>query len=160
MKTETTYYALVIDTDQYSGNFEREMASFCTGLYFPRGAEYVDKGSLNHDDWWARYAMDYPEGEYEEPVAIWPTPGWSNSGMGAHKKLEEGEKMKYPAYQSVAIFCAARPSSGVIDEVKERAELFNDFYRTTNKWAKEDVKILGFRLLEFARIETQLETTL
>lgn len=73
------YYALVVDTDQYAGNFEREMASYCTGLEFPRGAEYITD-EVENAEWWEDNTYD----DGEEGCSIWTTPGWFNNGMGWH----------------------------------------------------------------------------
>lgn len=78
-------YALVIDTDQYSGNFEREMTSYCTNMAFPRGEEYITD-EVEHAAWWKANAAEWTEDSdrYPEACSIWPTPGILNNGMGWH----------------------------------------------------------------------------
>lgn len=82
---------LIVDTDIYSGNFERQMTGFCTG---------VDDGTHGHlegDDFrrwcaergistsWSRISMTNPDdSDYDRVATIWPTPGRANNGMGYH----------------------------------------------------------------------------
>jgi hypothetical protein len=78
-------YALVIDTDQYSGNFEREMTSYCTNMSFPRGEEYITD-EVEYAAWWEANAAEWTEDPDDNPEScgIWPTPGVLNNGMGWH----------------------------------------------------------------------------
>lgn len=87
----------VIDTDQYSGNFERNMCAFLTGIVGDCGV-----GSEK--------ANNYPEVEgvlqqpnehgTMRPCAIYETPGYYNNGLGFQFKAgQEAEALeKYKAY--------------------------------------------------------------
>jgi hypothetical protein len=147
------YYALVIDTDQYAGNFEREMASYCTNLEFPRGDEYCSN-DVEHSDWWEENTYPHYNGEWDEGCSIWPTPGWSNNGMGQHRRIKDGEKMKWPAFMSVAIFSDIQPPTEVIEEVRKRATEFTKVYRY------QPITVTGVRLIVIEETTTKTEIEL
>lgn len=151
------YYALVVDTNMYAGNFEREMTTFCTGQTFPRGELYLEDDTP-HSDWWASNSHDHWDGDedsYPEACSIWPTPNWFNDGYGNQTELEPGSerpKKSYPAYNSVAMFCSEIPPLDVINAVKERANRFFDKYKEFDKYGLKEGEVLeirGFRLITF-----------
>lgn len=151
----------MIDTDEYSGNFERELCAYITGMTGGCGAgkneaayaidelgqyvatfELIIMSELNDNGWC-------------KPVKIYPTPGWFNH-EGKHYKLNEWEDGmdKYNAYQSVAIGLYERPTQEIIDLMKTRAEKYAKICRAgeseTIGGNKFDSKfnITGFRLIE------------
>lgn len=77
-------FKFIIDTDKYSGNFEREMCAYLTGQIGDCGvgAEYRElffkEESINFDN-----VINQPDdnGCYR-PCYIESTPGWINTGMG------------------------------------------------------------------------------
>lgn len=84
-------HILVIDTEQYAGNFEREMCAYITGQTGQCGVgegyalEYED--NMSHLQWWNNHIVQMPDDEEYStlrPCAIWATPGWFNNGMGEH----------------------------------------------------------------------------
>jgi len=115
-------FAFVIDTDSYAGNFEREMTAYITGHIGECGVgdEYIEELPINFDN-----IIDVPDehGCYR-PTTIWPL---------------SGTKTKYNA---VAIFFETSPSQEQIDFMKERSYTFDEV-------VKGNIKITGFRLLEF-----------
>ena len=141
---------LVIDTNSYSGNFEREMAGWIIGHdnygeMYDRGwsvRSKEDKPELaEYFEEWATFNSEYVfDEEYgSQMVGIMPTPGWSNNGSGKHTKLKADEKVKWPAYQSVGIAI----SNPVLD---------SDFLATIKMLAEEfavqmKITITGYRLL-------------
>ena len=152
----------VIDTDKYSGNFERQLCAYMTG-------------ELDESDVGQEYACTYRAemGLKEEPTesddekdllfdlvgfcngdegfqfraTICPTPGYSNNGSGEHTKLEPGEMMKWPAYQSVAIVLSEEPSPEQITLLKNRAEAFAALSRAGKTKYIEAFNISGFRII-------------
>ena len=89
MATEIKHRAIVIDTDQYAGNFERQMCAYLTGQYGDCGAgreiALDAQGEIAHVDWWKQNVVQVPnEHGIKRPVAIHPTPGYFNNGMGGH----------------------------------------------------------------------------
>lgn len=132
-------YGIVIDTEQYAGNFERELCAACTG---------------RHDDTSGRakaLAMAYDGPDFEDKISgkddehgcyrhatVFPTPGWSNDGKGGHTKLTGKAKMRYPAYLSVLIHLNSDLTQKQIDGIKERAFAF----------AKAgSITVTGFRMI-------------
>lgn len=77
-----TKVSVIIHTDKYSGNFERELCAYVTGLTNESrvGDEIAceTQNNLQHFDWWDENA------DFENLVEIWPTPGYINNGMGKH----------------------------------------------------------------------------
>ncbi len=152
------YYVFIIDTDSYSGNFERAMCGYLTGIQnesTSRTDKYVD---LFMQEMNVEEPYEYNEhilfmsGDFgESPVEIFSTPGFFNDGHGGHyKDGTEYSGNKYPAYQSVGIFMDRKPTDEEIKILKERAnkfQLLNDYHET--------IKVLGFRLIQ--RITTEVE---
>lgn len=155
-------YGFIIDTDQYSGNFEREMCAYLTGCVggCDVGKEYVNlrPEPMDFDDL-LRWEPD--DNGCFRPCEIWETPGFWNDGNGKHYKTGEGpeKKIKHPAYQSVIIYFQDRPTLAAIHYLKERAYEFSDVRRKKNSafsYKTEKIKILGFRLyIKTIREETE-----
>jgi len=91
-------FIFVIDTEQYSGNFEREMCAYATGQYGECGVG-DDMAKLFDEE------VDLPENLFDlivvqvpdehgacRPCKIYPTPGWFNNGMGGHYR--EGQEVE------------------------------------------------------------------
>lgn len=119
-------FMLVIHTNLYSGNFEREMCAYVTGAIGECrvGAEMrdillqelVELGTTKEDakkqmkSWADLTSQQQDEFRCKRPCAIYPTPGRYNNGRGQHfdddqfdpKKTWKG--IKWPAYESVAIY--------------------------------------------------------
>ena len=154
---------LAIDTDSYSGNFERQMFAFITG----RGDTPDGATNSNHDHYlklaeagWFDEVLDDlldvrlndpgDDGYHRAYVSITPTPGFFGND-GTHYEDNEknrrkfSEKKRYPAFQSVAIFLQRLPTTEELEHIKKRAHLFADLPKK-NAWDSRP-KILGFRLL-------------
>lgn len=129
------YFKIIIDTEQYAGNFERQMFSYITGLENPREdgiGEYASKSILNLN-WWKEHATEEEHPEYgPQNMNIEITPNWFNDGKGRHKKADDPNidnfKHKFPAYLSVGIFVDEVPPQNVIEEIEKRAKDFCNFY--------------------------------
>lgn len=175
-KSVRSCFALVVDTEQFAGNFERELCAYATaqigdcqvGHDLAMGAEV----ELQHLDWWAEHIVQVsnPEGT-GRPVRTWATPGWFNHGMGVHYRdlpeieaaalqdfqtriveyqghLSDRDKAltKYPAYLSVAIFVDQLPPREVWDEFQQRVL---QFAREHKQFGGEPdpLQVTGFRQL-------------
>jgi hypothetical protein len=77
---------IIVDTNKYSGNFEREMCAFSTAQIGECGVG-DDEVDENHPyaSWWGTHIQQVEDGCWR-PVAISPTPGFINDGMGGHYK--------------------------------------------------------------------------
>jgi hypothetical protein len=158
---------LVIDTDSYSGNFEREMFSFIFGLadtpdggtrdlsYYTKAAEIAEvSGKLpevfQYELLDVRINDPGDDGYHRAYVTIAPTPGFFNC-EGEHypdsdkNKHALKKKTHYPAFQSVAIFLQRMPTDAELKFIKDRANKFCDLPKK-HEWDTRP-KILGFRIL-------------
>ena len=99
---------IVVDTNKYSGNFEREMCAFATAQVGECGVgeDEVDEAH-QYASWWETHIQQVDDGCWR-PVAISPTPGFINDGMGGHyedtpenrKLANEAAVQKMIAYQA------------------------------------------------------------
>lgn len=146
-------FIFVIDTNTCAGNFERDLTAFCTGQYGECGIgqDLAEEFEINFPQKYKefyniinRYMPD--EHGCGRPTTIWPTPGYWNNGNGKEFKDSQwdGKKTKYPSYQSVAIFFDTKPTHEQINFICQRA---------CDYCAKEDIKILKFRLIQEIKTE-------
>jgi hypothetical protein len=88
--TVGTDYLFVIDTDEYAGNFEREMCAYLTGRVGDCGvgddfAELFHKEVPNGDALFENVAsVPDEEGGCCRPATVWPSENWLNDGYGHH----------------------------------------------------------------------------
>ncbi len=163
-------FIFVIDTEQYSGNFERQLSSYITAIYDDNG--YPEYATLFLNDMkinpktnpnpFKNIVKAIPSEYGEVTCSIWPTPGWGNDGHGDHKELRTimaKKKYTYPSYQSVAIFLNTRPSDELITLMKERAIKFSNDPKTRIHTI-EKITIFKFRLIEYKITRTEIETVL
>lgn len=162
-----SYYALVVDTEQYSGNFEREMCAYLTGQVGECGVgqEFVEKYSndIENLDWWNKNIHQEPDehGCYR-PVEIYQTEGWLNNGMGQFFKITDTNTKGYPAYLSVAVFMTEKPNEEVINEFIKRAKHFCSNIQEISdlvgcNFYKDSLTFTGIRLLHFKQTEQLVE---
>ena len=129
-------FVVVIDTNQYSGNFEREIAAFCLGAL----SEHQFHGLSELDEF--EEAMErepllesikgklttQKHEEYGDSAAtIWPTPNRLNNGYGVHFDAKEGET-GWPSYESVGIFVETQLTAEEMNLVRLRAEMYAEEY--------------------------------
>lgn len=127
-------YAFIVKTNEYSGNFEREMCAHMTGVTgeCEVGSEYVPKDDLG----FSRIIMSCPD-EY-----------------GCYRPVESCG----PEYNDVAIFFDERPTDEQIEVLKERAKSFNEAWKTEGTFNyTQTIEILGFSLIKVNRTEEEIE---
>lgn len=103
---------VVIDTDSYAGNFERDLCAYVTGQYgeCEVGKDLADNFSkdIEHIEWWEKNIVQRsdppPACSCERPVKIY--------------KNKEG------VYHSLAIYVKKHPSEKVLSELIERVKYF------------------------------------
>ena len=153
-----TRFLFVIDTDSYSGNFNREMCAYVTSKW----------DQATHGDKQAAIAeKEIPEdilAYFDEHVIacseavddfqayvhqiIYPTPGYWNDGHGHHSKGKApGGVSSYPAYQSVAVFFNEMPPKNVVDLMIKRAQKFCEGHLNIID-EPEPIEFLGIRVLQ------------
>lgn len=165
-------FVLIIDTNQYSGNFHREMAAYLLnaapllGLGEGPTAENEDFEDDAAEDplLWVMQDMvgSRTHVEYGDTTNdIWETPGRLNDGMGRHFNAEPGQK-GYPAFESVAIFLESPFNAEQLELVKGRAEKFAADYQPRFSASTDKMKIVGVRQvnIQVKRTETIVETPL
>jgi hypothetical protein len=91
MTEQGTEFLLVIDTDEYAGNFEREMCAYLTGQVGECGVggEYAE---LFHQEVPTKVAESFEnivafvtdEHSCARPATIWANPRYGNDGFGNH----------------------------------------------------------------------------
>ena len=99
LRTSWPYCALIVDTENYAGNFEREMCAYATGQIGDCGVGRRQAGAakeeLRHLAWWNEHIVQVPDDHgTRRPASIWPTPGWFNSGMGRHYRNTPEENVR------------------------------------------------------------------
>ncbi len=120
---------LVIDTDSYAGNFEREIVAYSTGMY----DEYMGEDEGNgFKEWAAAYGLQNPD--------------MFGLLVTTHLNDDEDYGMCYASidmgpnglYNSVRFAAERRPTKEELDIIKLRVE----DYATKN-----NIVILGYRLI-------------
>jgi hypothetical protein len=86
--TDMTDWGLVIDTDSYAGNFERQLCGFVTGIHDDtHGQEEADAARDELDaetTAWMESNVEFnpDDNGYHRCAELYPTEGWFNHGMG------------------------------------------------------------------------------
>lgn len=130
-------YAFIIDTNEYAGNFEREMTAFCTGVVgeCEVGEEYVSSDITDI---------------FEDNIQQAP------DDHGCERPCEAVHHNG--GYNSVAIFFYNKPTEDQIVMLKERAQLFNEERKVKDQWnPNSNIEILGFRLIQIEQSSTEIK---
>lgn len=128
-------YAVIVRTDSYAGNFERELCAHLTGQIgeCEVGEEYVDSEV-------AEIFEDVVNQKPDDHACYRPV---SLGGCNLTKDYNS---------QDVVIWFTETPDKEQIDLIKERAKTFSDIYVAKREWNKP-VKILE---IEAIKILTQI----
>ena len=132
--------SLVVDTDQYSGNFEREFCAYMTGRLAENAWQKMYKAFarrfrqdfglaedtciLPFEDLFEQAVVEHDGFGYSSHCEIYPTPGRSNDGDGRHYTITEAEPFKHPAYESVRLFLSRLPTKEEFAALRDRALAF------------------------------------
>lgn len=165
-------YIFIIDTTEYSGNFERELTAWCTGQIGECGAGGEEAAAFEKEvdpnllKYFEDSVVQWPDDHgCCRPATIQPTPGFWNDGMGDHwaddmwgseevlakweaKKKERGyshigDISRCPAYQSVGILFDKMPSQEILDSMMQRSLSFRWGYPKNKA-----LEILGYRVIQ------------
>jgi len=122
-------YILLLDTDQYAGNFERELTAWLTGTIGECGigglqaAQAITELPVADRKWFEAHVISRTHSDgCSRPTSIWTDP--------------EGK------YNSVAIFMDEDPPAQILSGMSVRAKSF-----PSNKFFTGTPKVLGMRLL-------------
>jgi hypothetical protein len=92
-------FAFVIDTETYSGTFERELCAYATGTIGECEVGMEEARQFNESgldpNMFREAVLQVPDEHCcQRPVSIRPTPGWFNNGMGGHFRYADPEAGK------------------------------------------------------------------
>lgn len=86
-------FVFIIDTEQYAGNFDRQMCAYLTGIYGECGVgkglaeEFLAQEGMETLRLFEEHVDNAPDNHGTlRPTSIWPTPGWFNNGHGGSFK--------------------------------------------------------------------------
>lgn len=124
---------LVIDTNLYAGNFEREMCGYVTGMW---------DGETHGGDQAAVFDTEVEGNPFDDLIELRPEDdhGWMQP------QHMERTPPKFYNYNSVALHCSRRPTDEQIELMKSRALKFTVEGRIFDR-PITGLSILGFRLL-------------
>lgn len=144
-------YYLIIDTNSYAGNFERNFCAFVTGEWGDSGvgAEVSKKYSdgIHNLDWFKENIIhienpEYPGSESYSPVDIYLS-----------------EEPHINKYNSVQIYIEEVPDDLVIAEIIERSKYFVDNYHAVmSSVGRSDLDIENFKLLSLRILKEEDES--
>lgn len=149
-----TYWIFTIDTEQYAGNFERDMTAFITGQVGECGVgqNYAERFSNEvpscHADKLCDAILYLPDDRgCCRPCAIQPTPGWFNTGSGGHfRNGQDAEALK--AYKKAE-------TANINRELARMATLTE----SPGNWTKEQIAGAVARLRERLTVVETTKTT-
>ena len=170
MKEESNYL-FVIDTNEYAGNFGRQMCAYLTGEVGECGggkemAELFHK-EVNEPNLFVNVASCSDEDGCSRPAIIYPNPRYANNGIGGayllkgsgskeiQKKLvanyvKEIEEKEIPYIERFE----TEPTTKQIKLMKERALKLAKIYK------EYGIKIEGFRLINFKKTKSEKKITI
>lgn len=171
----THAFVLYIDTENYSGNFERPLGAYCTGC----AHEYDHKGickiaevaqnEMKFGAWWMQHIREYQGLDEEYPPLYFnvaETPGWVMDRHGGDYRVGSAQAAQIqhptPSLMSLSIAVDELPPQEVWEEFVQRAKDFcaqryssavrNEIYRP------EIIVFTGVRQ-EDVTVETQVKVT-
>ncbi|GAG53416.1 unnamed protein product, partial [marine sediment metagenome] len=130
------HYLFVIDTNRYSGNFEREMCAYMTGQLQEcrRGDELAEIAEKEIPE----------EVEQFEEIIAWVWTEWGRRSVDIFPNPNHKNEFGGPDFCSVAIYFNSIPDLEQIMLLKERARKYSSLHLAT-----EAIKIEGFRLFAY-----------
>jgi len=153
-------YLLYVDTEDYSGNFERELIAFATGCahddYDHKGIHAIAntaRTQMTFGDWW-KYHIEEHQGDDDEYPA-----SYANIALTPDRFENGSNGQQYPAYQSVSVAVNGLPPAEVWNEFQERVIEFCERYYVDNPPAyethREPITVIGVRQEEVV-VETKV----
>lgn len=128
-----TKYIFIIDTNEYAGNFERDMCAFCTGMIGD-----CEVGKEESEKFIKEESQDIYD-DLNEIIEKRP------DDHGCCRPTSIYLDKKGNKYNSVAIYFFEKPSEKIIEMIKARAKKFTKGKERIMKRPRT-MKILGFRM--------------
>jgi hypothetical protein len=153
-------YILVVDTNTYTGNFEREMTAYVTGIVGECGKGAAEADAFEDEVFdkhlaftVAELIMQVPDEHCRErPCSVWPTPNRFNDGRGNYfdacelESVATWQNISWPAYESVAIFLKQRSNAEqtqlFINRIKGFAERYNAIRKPNTLLAIKTIRLI------------------
>jgi len=132
-----TSIVIAIDTEQYSGNFERQMCAYITGQIGECGVgKEIAAAEAKNIKWFNKHVTredDDSDFHCYRPTSIWETPGWFNNGAGKHFKdtVENIEKAKEKAIKFITDY-HSKQKEMIEERIKNQ-----DFESTKTGWTEK-----------------------
>jgi hypothetical protein len=148
-------WGLIIQTNEYAGNFERDLCAHCTGQIGDCGVgdDYIDKAVMKvfglNDSFDADELEDYDE-DYEEEEIIMSVA--DDHGCYRPCSIYQNEAK---AYNDVIIYFYNKPTAEQIKMVKDRAATFNEVRKTKRAWNNDS----NIQMLNYKIIHIEIKTT-
>jgi len=153
-------WIFTVDTDEYAGNFEREMVAYMTGRYGECCVGSTEAARFNvemnrddvidpwvEDDHPFAFVRSMPDEKgCCRPVTIGPTPQGRLTDLVMKRR---GRPLN-----SVGIFMERPPTKNEIELLKERAQAFSEYWAEKCSLRKK-ILIQGFRLLTTEVVVTE-----
>jgi hypothetical protein len=150
-------YGIIIDTNQYAGNFERQMCAYITGVLGDCGVGHEHEREVAEFKY--KIAQEPDEHGTHRPVVIYPTPGYFNHGMGGHYK-DGDEKQAWLDYQEVtADYCKKHPTCTTLfsTSLQKYSAFFSVLIHTTELFDAKLAKLVLEKAKQFALLHEGME---
>ena len=142
-------FLFVIDTEQYAGNFERELCAWCTGQIgmCEVGSEEAADFKAEHPAEYAEFSRVVEQFSRDEddhtlrPACLVATPGWLNNGLGYNYRDDPSE---YPKALEAYIQSALAYDKPQLAMIEQRLASGDESYGWTKKRCEKEKS----RLLE------------
>jgi len=158
------YYLFVIDTEQFVGDFDREMTAYVTGRVSSDGIAskeaqlFYKETNLWTGDWnnssldvkscysklnnpFGFVMLQTDNDGVRNPSEMYSTQGWVSVDGQYVKEAEANGLMRGTAFLSLAIYMERTPTEHEESLLVERSHKFTDYW-------KSKIDIAGFRLIE------------
>ena len=157
MTTEGANYLFIIDTNQYAGNFEREMTAYLTGHVGECEVGYDMAKSFRKEvkekNLFKGVASVPDEYGCFRPATIWPNPRYASDGMGGEYLIEGAnqEKLCKRYVKSVENYANIEGKKKFIERVRNK-ERGTEGY--TLRGVEKELKEAEKRIEEAKKIKT------
>lgn len=143
---------IVIHTEQYAGNFEREMCAYITGQIGQCGIgkQYSLQNMTPYFQWWSNnIVQEADDNGCYRPVTIYPTPNWFNNGNGGHYKENSPESKNAQKDNYQFLLSYHKPQLDMIQRRLDNQDFDNVTpYGWTKKACEENLKRINNEIKE------------
>ena len=148
-------YHLIVDTENYAGDFARDLTYYTTGCmgdchYSSPLVEQARK-DMRYGAWWAEHLVEQSmPGGRAQIATMAETPHWFNDGYGRMYRIDDGcaENIttRCAAYLSVRLLTDELPPPEVWDEFQERViDFCEHVFPTSHLGRQRRIVLTGVR---------------